>query len=76
MLRSILFLGESVPPPEVRGGLEQHAGERGDCIHCDEGDDKGDEDEMHNEDEYEGHNLEDRGDQDDDQDDDEDQGQV
>ena len=43
------FAGESVHHPKDRGGLEFNAGERGDCIHRDEGD----------EDEDEGHGLED-----------------
>ena len=57
MLRSILISGESVSPSKERGGLEFNAGETGDCIHRDEGD----EDSMQYEDEDESHGLEDPG---------------
>ena len=49
------FAGESVHHPKDRGGLEFNAGETGDCIHRDEED----EDALQNEDEDEGHGLED-----------------
>ena len=54
LLRSILFVGESVHHSKDRGGLEFNAGERGE-IHRDEGD----KDALQNEREDEGHGLED-----------------